>query len=195
MKPALSICIATLPERKEQFDRLVAFLRSQGDHPVEIVSNDAARGTMSVGAKRQWMNEQATGDYIVHLDDDDWTSPTYIPDIIGAIGPGIDCVSGYELVEGLTGMPQFAIWTNKASRWDHGAAARSMGVSYVRTPGHKTPLRATVARCVKYKDMGFGEDEEYSRALKLSKRVEREVFVGKVMQHYRYIHKGRDQYA
>jgi glycosyltransferase involved in cell wall biosynthesis len=194
MTPPLSICIATLPERIEQFHRLVAFIRSQSTE-VEIVSNAAPRGTMSIGAKRQWMNDHATGDYIVHLDDDDWISPTYVADILGAIGPGIDCVAGYELVEGLSGMPQFAMWTNKASRWEHGSVARSFGVSFVRTPGHKTPLRNVIARCVQYKDMGFGEDEQYSRELKASKRVKREVFVGKVMQHYRYIPKGRDQYA
>jgi glycosyltransferase involved in cell wall biosynthesis len=190
----LSICIATLPERKEQFDALVAFIRSQSTQ-VEVVTNGAPRGTMSIGAKRQAMTEQAQGDYIVHLDDDDWISPTYIADILQAASEGPDCIGGYELVEGLTGMPQFALWTRKVDRWDHGSVARRLGVSYVRTPGHKTPIRAEIAKAIAYRDMGFGEDEQYSKDLRASGKVKTEVFIPKVMQHYRYIHKGRDQYA
>lgn len=190
----LSICIATLPERKEQFDALVAFIRSQSTE-VEIVTNGAPRGTLSVGAKRQAMTQQATGEYIVHLDDDDWISPTYVADILSAAQSAPDCIGSYELVEGLRAIPETAMWTNKIAKWDQGAVARRLGVSYVRTPGHKTPIKASIAKAIAYRDMGFGEDEQYARDLKASGMVKTEVFIPKVMQHYRYTPKGRDQYA
>lgn len=189
----LSICIATLPERKEQLDHLVAFLRTQG--PFELVTDASPRGTLSVGRKRELMNQRATGDYIVHIDDDDWVSPTYIPDILQAAEGRPDFIGGYELIEGLSQVPQMGMWTNRAPRWIHGSPAKAYKVDYVRTPGHKTPIIATIAKSIEYRDMGFGEDEDYSRRLKASGAIKIEAFIPKVLQHYRYIPKGRDQYA
>lgn len=189
----LSICIATIPERKEQFDRLVTFLRTQG--PFELVSDASPRGTLSVGRKRELMNQRAKGDYIVHLDDDDWVSPTYIPDILQAAQGRPDVIGGYELVEGLAQRPEIAVWTNRAPRWIHGHPAKSYGGNYVRTPGHKTPIISTIAKSIEYRDMGFGEDEDYSKRLKASGAIKIEAFIPKVLQHYRYTPKGRDQYA
>lgn len=183
----LSICIATVPDRCEEFDLLYSELNRQTEGlPVEIVVNDAPRGTMSIGAKRQAMNQDAQGAYVVHIDDDDWVPPEYVTSIVGALQSGPDCVGHYELVEGVKGVPQLSIWSNRVLSWQEGAQVRSRyGVDYARTPFHKTPLKREHALAVGFRDMGFGEDHEFSRRLQASGLCRTEVFIPKVLYFYR----------
>ena len=189
----LAIAIATLPERATQLRRLLDHLTSQG--PFEALIDDRPRGTVSVGAKRQALNMRATADYIVHIDDDDWTSDTYLADIYEALEGRPDSVGGYELVQGIKAWPEIACWTNRAPRWLDGQRAAPYHASYVRTPGHKTPIRTAIAQAIAYRDMGFGEDQDYSRRLKAAGLIRTEAFIPKVLQHYRYVHKPRTSYA
>ncbi len=190
----LAIAIATLPERATQLAALLDHLRGQG-HPFELLVDDSPRGTITVGAKRQRLNSSATADYIVHLDDDDWTSDTFLADIMEAIATRPDSVGGYELVQGIKAWPEIACWTARAPRWMDGQRAAPYHAHYVRTPGHKTPLRRDIALAVPYADMGFGEDHDYSRRLKAAGIIRTEIFIPKVLQHYRYVHKPRTSYA
>jgi hypothetical protein len=186
----LSVCIATIPERRDLFNSLVAHIDGQAGFygSCEIVSDASPRGTMTIGAKRQKMNEAARGEYVVHVDDDDWVPDDYIPTIIQALSSNPDCVGHYELVEGLGKRPFLAIWTNKASRWLSGPRAHPYGAECVRTPFHKTPIRRSIALQVPFKDMAFGEDEDFSKRLKAARLLRTEVFIPRVLQFYRYQH-------
>lgn len=181
----LSILICTLPERAQAFKDLVVLLGVHTD--VEILSDAAPRGTLSVGAKRQALLERAAGDYVVFIDDDDLVPPFYVPTILAALVTSPDCVGHYELVEGMAKVPQISIWTNAAPRWMEGVVARShFRVDFVRTTFHKTPLKRSHALAVGFADMGFGEDHDFSKRLRLTGLCKREVFIPRVLYFYHY---------
>jgi hypothetical protein len=182
----LSVCIATIPERAEQFRALVDFLEVESYKEVELVTDDRPRGSISIGAKRQALNEKATGDYVVHLDDDDWVAYGYIGIILEALKSSPDCVGHFELVEGLSPIPQISKWTNKAIRWEDGQRTRQRhGVDYLRTPFHKTPLKRSHALAVGFNDMGLGEDHDFSKRLQAAQLCRVEVFIPRVLYFYR----------
>lgn len=181
----LSICIATIPERSEQFVALVAELERQPG-AVEIISDDSPRGTITIGAKRQRMNQRATGTHVAHIDDDDWIPPDYLPTILAGLQSDPDCIGHYELCEGMGPRPELAVWTNAAPAWATGSAAARWGCRHVRTPFHKTPIRRSIALQVPFPDTSFGEDHDFSKRLKAARLIGSEVFIPRVLQFYRY---------
>jgi len=60
------------------------------------------------------------------------------------------------------------------------------GFDYVRSPYQKTPLKTEIARKIGYADMRFGEDYDYSCRLVASGLLLVEVYIPKVLYHYRY---------
>lgn len=186
----LSILIPTIPERIKEFTSLMDYVSLQAKGlPVEIISDDAPRGTISIGYKRNALYDRAKGTHAVCIDDDDSVPRDYVVTILEALESDPDCVGHFELVEGMGPLvPRLAKWTNKASGWKLGAPARIEGVEYIRTPFNKTPIRTSIVRTVRFGDMGFGEDEDFSRRLKKSGLCKTEVFIPRVMYYYRYIH-------
>lgn len=186
---SLTICIATIPERKQQYSELCAEFARQiasTSCPVLILTDPEPRGALSIGAKRQRMLHQVSTDYAVFFDDDDWPGPTYVKDISQAIQGFPDCVGFYELVEGLDSTPRIAIWSNRFTGWMEGARAKPHGVDYVRTPFHKTPIRTDIAQRIGFQDLRFAEDADFSRRLKASGLCRTEVFIPKTLYIYRY---------
>lgn len=185
----LTICIATVPERAASFDRIMAMLGRQCEGlPIELLTDPRPRGELSIGAKRQQMNDRAAGDYVVHIDDDDWVPGDYAACIMEALEGRPDCIGHFELVEGLHKDPQIGRWTNRAPAWLDGPRARPYGASYVRTPFHKTPMRREIALQVGIRDMRFGEDHDFSRRLKEARLIRSEAFIPRVLYYYRYVH-------
>lgn len=184
----LSILIATVPEREKECSQLVAELRRQAEGlPVEVCVKNTPRGEPNIGTKRSQMYAEAKGAYAVCIDDDDWIPPEYVSTVLDALESNPDCVGHYELVEGHGPIPMLSIWTNAYPRWCEGPEAqRRFKVQYVRTPFHKTPLLREHALAVGFKDMGFGEDHEFSKRLKASGLLKTEVFIPRVLYLYRY---------
>ena len=91
MNPFLTICIATLPERKSSFDRLCSELYKQrneipnGMNLIQIITDDAERGAKTIGAKSNDMIKKAKGKYILRIDDDDMPSKHYLHLLLEAI--------------------------------------------------------------------------------------------------------------
>jgi glycosyltransferase involved in cell wall biosynthesis len=188
----LSICIATIPEREALFNALCDELVRQAEragltHEVQLIIDASPRGSITIGAKRQAMNERATGQYVVHIDDDDWVAPDYIERVFEAIGSNPDCVGHYELCEGMDGGPALAVWTNAAPDWGTDTIhAKKMGAKHVRTPFHKTPIKRQIALQVPFKDISFAEDHDFSKRLKASRLIRTEAFIPRVLYIYRY---------
>lgn len=89
----LSILIPAVFDRQSWL--IYNHLLSQADgKDVEILALFDNR-KRSIGAKRQALLDAANGDFICHLDDDDWVSDDYIDSLLGAISsnPTVDVIT------------------------------------------------------------------------------------------------------
>ncbi len=99
MTPTLSILIACLPdERKESFEWLLRQMNNQfavlpKPNHIEILTDDAPRGTKTIGEKRNDLVKRATGNFILFLDDDDRPHPHYLQLILEATKHNPDIIT------------------------------------------------------------------------------------------------------
>lgn len=153
----LSVLIATMPQRKWKFNRLLNKLDSQVpmNGCVEVLWDDSME--YNIGIKRNKLLDRALGDYIVYIDDDDMVSDDYTRKILQAIEGNTDCI-------GISG----TITTNgKDERQWH--ISKEYGTwyeknkIYYRTPNHISPVKREIAVKIRFPEISFGEDAIYSR--------------------------------
>lgn len=187
----LSILIATITERKKQFDSLVMFLMLQHQFNADGKSADVELLTicdnkeMTIGAKRQRLIEQAKGEYIVFIDDDDTVAPDYIPQTLAAIEYNPDAI-GFLIDCDIEGAQKKAIASIKYPEWRDNVD----GYDYVRSIYHKTPVRRDLALRAGFNvSMRFGEDHDY--AMRLKRYLVSEYFINQTMYYYRYHKNGQ----
>lgn len=176
----LSLLLATIENRASLFALLHAEILKQAEgKPVEIlVACDAKQ--ISIGKKRQNLLEQATGDYIAYIDDDDWIAPTYVDDILKALESNPDCV-GFKITCTTNGQnQQSAIASMRYPTWRENVD----GYAHARSTYHKTPHKRELGLKVGFHDIRYGEDRPYS--MKLMQYVKTESFIDKVLYFYRY---------
>ncbi len=178
--PVLTIALPTVTNRAELFAKLHAEVKRQAEgKPVEvIVACDAKE--ISIGKKRQNLLEQATGEWVCFIDDDDWIAADYIDRILKALEPAPDCVGFLISCTTNGGRPVMAIASKRYPHW----AENHDGYAHVRTIYHKTPVRREIALKVGFPDLRYGEDKPY--AVGVMKHVKTEVFIEAVMYHYRF---------
>jgi glycosyltransferase involved in cell wall biosynthesis len=179
----LSILIPTVEGREDKLKILKGILmpqlealNSEGEIVEIIIAKDNKE--ISIGRKRQKLLEQAKGEYIVFIDDDDTVSSDYIYQILkhqgaDAIGILIDCY--YDGV--YTGRAKASnIYPNWADNVD--------GFRYVRTIYHKTAHLRSLALQTGFKDMRFGEDYDY--CMRLKPLIKTENFIDRILYFYQY---------
>ena len=174
-KIKLSILICTLNGREKQLDRLLQILDKQKSRKVEILIEKDNR-QITTGAKRNILLQQAKGDYVSFIDDDDIVSEDYIPQILKAVETDPDCV-GFKGVllrkKGVRFIFEHAIqhksWFEKDS-------------IYYRCPNHLNPIKRKIALQIGFKNITQGEDREYS--LMVSPLLKTGVFIDKVLYFY-----------
>jgi len=178
--PKLSILIATVHNRQKEYQKLFEELVRQGEgKEIEIcVICDAKE--ISIGKKRQKLLEQARGDYVAFIDDDDWISETYVDDILKALEQPFDCV-GFKITCTTNGQnEQSAIASMRYKKWQENVD----GYAHARSTYHKTPHKREIALKVGFHDVRYGEDRPYSMGL--MNHVATEYFIDKVLYFYRY---------
>lgn len=180
MSCKLSILICTIPERIELFKELFNKLNVQATgRSVQIIYDDSPRGSITIGEKRNRLINQAIGDYIVFIDDDDDVSYDYIEQILKAIEMQPDCI-GFKIACDIEGKKQMAVGSMKYKVW----ADKVDGYDYVRSIYHKNPVKREIALQAMFPNISFGEDHEYSK--KLVPLLKKEIFIDKVLYYYRY---------
>lgn len=173
----LSILIPTLESRSDQRDDLLDVLADQieGNNDIEILIEHG--DIESVGTKRQRLLDRAIGDYIAFIDDDDMVPDDYVAKILKAIETEPDCCS-------LTGEIHWAS-SGQTERFEHSIKhdkwEKKDGV-YLRYPNHLNAVRRDLALKVGFKDMGHGEDRDYSDRLK--PLLKNEAPIDGVIYHY-----------
>jgi glycosyltransferase involved in cell wall biosynthesis len=183
MSPIISILIPTLESRKVFFDRLVSELFWQldqipnGRQLVEIMQYQD-KGELTTGAKRNWLVNNAKGQYVAGFDDDDMPTDCYMQVMLKAAESGADCgeFRGLYFSNGVYDRPfhhsiQYDRW------WQN-------QYGYYRNPNHISLIKRELILDIPFKDITVGEDGQFSLALQASGRLKTEFPVKETLYLY-----------
>lgn len=172
----LSILIATIGRRNDDFVKLMQHLMPLTERwPIEVIAY-WNNGELPIGKIRQALLEEATGEYVCFVDDDDWVPDWYCDEIFYALGK--DYVGfELELFNNDVKMPRvfhsirYGVWHED----DKG---------YYRGITHLNPIKREIALLGKFGTQGLGEDEAWARVI--SPHVRTENYIDKIMYYYRH---------
>ena len=172
----LSILVATVGRRNDQFEALMNHLMPLTERwPIEVIAYWNT-GELSIGEIRQKLLEEATGEYVCFIDDDDWVPDWYCDEIFYAFGK--DYVGfEVELIDNDVKKPRvfhsirYGIWHEDAN-------------GYYRGVTHLNPIRRELAVLGNFGKQGLGEDEDWARTV--SSHVRTENYIDKIMYYYRH---------
>ena len=204
MKPILSVLICTVYGREAQLARalgaLIENIKIESEtvtadkseivlivdqaHRIEIIIRKDNK-ELPVGAKRQQLLHDASGEWIVFFDDDDLPYKGYLRKILTAVlsRPDADCcgINGDMTIN--KSNPQTWIHSIKYKRW----ASNVDGFSYVRPPIHFNPVKRVLALRAGFKPMRYAEDHDYS--MRLLPLLRKEVVIKDKLFLYDYSNK------
>jgi glycosyltransferase involved in cell wall biosynthesis len=118
---------------------------------------------MSIGEKRNRLNEMAQGKYVVQWDDDDWIHSNAINMIMKAIKEDKDCIS-------------FKVWADiqKEERWKVVYSIKYDNYNVKKNieekvlflpPDQKCPMKKKILNNVKFLDIRYNEDKYFIRSV------------------------------
>lgn len=177
----LSICISSLSRRHALLSRLLGALAEQAHPDVEVlVAIDD--GSVLLPVKRNRLIAQATGEYIVHIDDDDLVALNYVRAILAAVEIGADAIAirgartdasqreptivfDYQLMSG-----RGLIYDDQHVLW--------------RSPGHLCAIKAEIVRAVPFPEVVPEDIEWVALVHPHIKTVARAGEPGEILYHY-----------
>ena len=180
----LSILIPTLSSRAEKCLRLVDNILDQIEKEnaiglVEVVTL-YDKGEKLIGTKRNELIQMAKGEYIAFVDDDDELSKNYVKNLLDGIEKGVDCCSLKGIITWDGNMPQIFEHSLKYDKW----ATTANDIMYERPPNHLNCVKKSLIFDVKYDDIAFGEDANWSNRVKDLGLLKTEHYIDEVMYHY-----------
>jgi len=188
--PKLSILIPTLINREHFYDRLVALLRRELESKnlwdqVEILS-EIDSGQMSIGEKRNKLLDNAKGEYIAFIDDDDLVSENYCSLVLDAINKSNPDVIGLHLLMTTNGANEERTYHSLRYDhwWDEPDPDRPNRRRYFRNPNHLNPVKREYAIQVKFPNISMGEDHDYSK--RLLQFLKTEEYIEEPLYYYQY---------
>jgi glycosyltransferase involved in cell wall biosynthesis len=180
----LSVLVPTLEDRRILFNRIRGQLATQAANAhlqddVEIL-HLLDSGERSTGWKRNRLIEQARGEFVAFVDDDDTVSDDYLPRICDAIRshPGIDCIGIRGIVRFRGSHPREFIHSIRYPDY------RTSGGVYLRPPYHLNPIRRSIASRYRFADVYYSEDIDWARSMASGKVLTNEHFIDSVLYHY-----------
>ena len=186
----LSILIPTLYSRSDMLVSLkasiygqIALNKLQDEVEVICLANNKEKPT---GWKRNILLAKGKGDYIVFVDDDDNVHDNYVkmihdalltsPDVVGII------LKHYQNGS-LIGTAHHSI---KYKRWENRRVSSDPEEwLFERCPNHLNPVRRDLALQVRFPEIYYGEDKEYS--LRLRDLLHEEVMINEPLYFYKEI--------
>jgi len=150
----LSILICSLKKRHKALSKLLDNLQEQCTEEIEILV-DTDQGQITTGAKRNKLLQNAVGNYIAFVDDDDMVSDDYVSKILQAIQEDSDCCSLQGLMTNKRGVFKF-IHSLEYKSWFKN------GDMYYRYPNHLNPVKRELALKIGFPNISKGEDRYYS---------------------------------
>lgn len=191
MIPSLSILVPTIIGREKEFSHLRAKVQAQISRlimkdysPIEFLFSIDNK-QMPIGAKRNWLYQNASGLYSWQIDDDDAIDDKAILEIHKAILDNPDCITFSErcIING-----QY-FRSNHSLKYDDWGENQD-GFDYVRTPFMKSVIKTEIARSVPIPHIRFGEDHEWAKALK--PHLKNEIHIDKELYIYQHNSKPED---
>lgn len=179
----LSILIPTVHTRRKTFlPRILESLYDQYDklsnqREVEILVMMDNK-TIMLGSKRNTMVDNAQGEYVVFVDDDDRIEPDYIEQILQATQANADVITFQAKVSINGEEPKTCYYSSEYSK-DHNTKD-----AYYRIPNHICAVKRSLAKQVEFPSILYGEDSGYAKLLK--PLIKSEHKIDKVLYHYDY---------
>lgn len=177
MSKKFSILICSLSSREDKLYRLMRVLEPQKNDDVEILIKKD-NGEISIGKKRNILLEEATGDYVAFIDDDDLVAEDYVKKITEAIKSNPDCCGIQGIITFQGQDPRIFIHSLRHKEWFE------QNNIYYRCPNHLNPVKRELALQVRFPEINFGEDKDYST--RLFPLLKEEVFINGVVYNYLY---------
>lgn len=170
----LSILIATVGWRRASFTKLLERLFPQIErNNIEVVAY-WNNGETDIGSIRQALLEDAKGEYVCFIDDDDMVPDWYCDEIFWNLGR--DYVGfQVELFNDGVKMPpvyhsiRYGVWHDDET-------------GYYRGVTHLNPIKRELALLGNFGKQGLGEDETWSRSV--TPHVRTEHYIDKIMYYY-----------
>lgn len=159
----LSILILSLNRRKHYLNKLKNILEPQLNDNVEVLYS-IDDGEKSIGTKRNELLNDAIGDYICFVDDDDLISNDYVEKILKATETNPDTIGIHLLHKEdgiLRGLTYHSLKYDKW--WDEPNKNNPTLKNYYRNPNHLNPVKREYAIQVGFPEINNGEDRWYSQ--------------------------------
>lgn len=179
--PKLSILILTIPSRMEKYARLMKILHPQipADYSVEVITKHVAAiadGGPCIGHTRNEALEDAAGEYICFVDDDDLVCDSYVQLILDALATSPDCLSlkGHYICGG--NKPELFHHSIQYTEW------LTVDGVHQRPPNHLNVVKRELALQARFTEKNHGEDMDYSMALR--PLLKTEVQIDKIIYQY-----------
>lgn len=187
MKPKLSILICHKPGREHFLKRLKAVIMPQIDTVAEVLIDDDPH--ISIGAKRNRLLDNAEGEYVCFIDDDDLVSENYVSLLMDGINKGVDCCSlkGIITEDGKNPL----IFEHSIVYHEYRTVTNSPPgeVRYERYPNHLNCIKASIAKKFRFPEMNHGEDADWATQIHKSGLIQTEHYIQEVIYYYEYISK------
>jgi len=191
-KPVLwSILICTLEERTRVFERIYNQLKTQItelglESEVEILYCKDNR-QHSVGFKRNLLIEQAQGEYVCFVDDDDLVHDKYIKMICDALEQKPDCVSliGIITFDGRHPTPFIHSIDYDNYFFQNG--------KYYRPPNHLNVIKHSIASQFKFAEINAGEDTDWAMRIARAKVLKTEAKINEPYYFYLFLYNKNQQ--
>ncbi|PEE75266.1 hypothetical protein COM81_18945 [Priestia megaterium] len=180
MEIKLSVLIPSTPDRLTHLARMISELdRQSAQLPVEIlVMIDNKKRT--TGSKRNILIEQAQGEYISFVDDDDRIEPDYVQTLVETIdqNPIADCIT-FDVEINLSGLEK------KITKYDVNYLHSQDDQYYYRKPNHIMCYARRIAVQEKFLNISYGEDDEW--AARASTLIKNQIKIQRVLYYYDYL--------
>ncbi len=180
----LSILICTIPERKQFLVRLLGILEKQRTPEIEIIVADSPH--YSIGYKRNWLLDQATGMYLQFVDDDDRVDENYIALQMEGINKGVDCCSLKGIITEDGQNPLIFEHSIKYGIYRTVTDSVDGEVRYERYPNHLNCIKASIAKQFRFPEKNHGEDTDWATLVNESGLIKTEHYIPEVIYHYEY---------
>lgn len=195
--PLLSILIPTVVGREKELDSLLWSIKKRHEFTIGLIGGEYVddpgpielfwitdNKEKTIGEKREYMYSIANGMYAWQIDDDDDISPDAIELILEAIKQEPDCITFQEhcMINGVHYKSNHSL---SYGDWEgDGQKEFPDGFHFHRTPFMKSVIKTEVAKSVPIPFCRYGEDHQWSQALK--PHLKTEVHIDKDIYFYQH---------